>query len=145
MLAAMLALNTIQADRVRGTEPVVAIAGTAVLGTAWVLPQFWARGVSPIPPCLFHTLTGQPCPFCGGTRSFVAMAHGDLGAAVHVFPIGPLLFAALVLAVAYSVGSLATGRRITLSMDLQTRRLLTVVALAVLVINWSSKLLFLGY
>ena len=143
----MLAVNTFADDRVRvrGPEPAVAVAGTAVLGTAWVLPQLWARGVSPIPPCLFHTLTGQPCPFCGGTRSFVAMAHGNIGAAVHVFPIGPLLFAGLVVAVVYSLWSLASGRRVSVSMDQGLRRTLTGIAVALLLANWASKLLFLGY
>lgn len=141
----MLAVNTFAADRVRGVEPALAVAGTGVLGASWVMPQFWSRGISPIPPCLFHTLTGQPCPFCGGTRSFVAMAHGNVGAAVHVFPLGPLLFVALVLAVGYSIWSLATGRRVNVSIDPGARRAVTVLLLAVLVANWMSKLLFLGY
>ena len=138
-------MNTFAADRVRGPEPVVALGGAAVLGTAWVLPQLWSRGVSPIPPCIFHVVTGQPCPFCGGTRSFAAMAHGNLAGAVHVFPIGPLLFAGLVLAVLYSLWSLASGRRVRVSMDQGLRRTVVVVAVALLLVNWGSKLLFLGY
>lgn len=38
------------------------------------------------------------CPFCGMTRSFVALAHGDLAAALRFHPAGPLLFAAMVVA-----------------------------------------------
>ena len=141
----MLAVNTFSADRLRGPEPAVALAGSAVLGASWVLPQLWARGVNPMPPCIFHLVTGQPCPFCGGTRSFVAMARGDIGAAAHVFPIGPLLFVALVVAVAYSLWSLATRRRIRVRMDPGLVRALTVLGLAILVVNWVSKLLILGY
>ena len=98
-----------------------------------------------MPPCIFHLVTGQPCPFCGGTRSFVAMARGDIGAAAHVFPIGPLLFVALVVAVGYSLWSLATRRRIRIRMDPGLVRALTVLGLAILVVNWVSKLLILGY
>ena len=145
MLIVMLAVETFNADRVRGPEPVVALAGTALLGTSFTLSQLWARGVNPMPPCLFHAVTGQPCPFCGGTRSFVAMIRGDVGAAAHVFPIGPLLFAAVVVAVLYSVYSLVSGRKIRVRMDPGLVRALTVLGVAILVANWVSKLLILGY
>ena len=141
----MLAVETFNADRVRGPEPVVALAGTALLGASFTLSQLWARGVNPMPPCIFHLVTGQPCPFCGGTRSFVAMARGDVGAAAHVFPIGPLLFAAVVLAVLYSAYSLVTGRKVRVRMDPGLVRALSVLGLAILVANWVSKLLILGY
>ncbi|MFN2464070.1 MAG: DUF2752 domain-containing protein [Candidatus Dormibacteria bacterium] len=141
----MVALHTSRAARARGPEPAVAAAGSACLATAWVLPGLWSRGLNPIPPCLFHTVTGQPCPFCGGTRSFVAMAHGQLGAAAHVFPIGPALFLGLVAAVLYSSWAVATGRRVRLHMDQPTRQLVTLVAVAVLLVNWASKLFILGY
>jgi len=141
----MLAVRSFPARRTEGPEPLVAAAGTAVLGAAWVMPELWSRGISPIPPCIFHTVTGQPCPFCGGTRSFAALAHGNLGAAVHVFPVGPLLFAALVVGVLYSAYAVASGRRVRLGMDPGLRRLLTAVALVLLLANWASKLLFLGY
>jgi uncharacterized membrane protein YfcA len=141
----MLAVDTFTAHRVRGAEPAVAIAGTAVLGASFTLSQLWARGVNPMPPCMFHLLTGQPCPFCGGTRSFVALVRGDVGAAVHVFPIGPLLFLALVIAVAYSIWSLVTGTRVRVRMEPRLVRALTVLGLAILLANWVSKILILGY
>ena len=34
----------------------------------------------------------KPDPFCGGTRTFAWMWRGDLGRAVAVYPLGPLLF-----------------------------------------------------
>jgi hypothetical protein len=42
--------------------------------------------------CAFRRITGQPCPGCGLTRSFVSIAHGDLLAAWHFNPAGPLIF-----------------------------------------------------
>lgn len=32
--------------------------------------------------CPFNTLTGLPCPGCGGLRAMNLLSHGDLGAAV---------------------------------------------------------------
>jgi hypothetical protein len=62
-------------------DEVVLPGGASLGGTCWF------RGV-------FHV----DCPFCGLTRSFVALAHGELAAAVRFHPAGPLLFAAMVAA-----------------------------------------------
>lgn len=35
-------------------------------------------------PCVFHGLTGLPCPLCGGTRAASALLHGDLARALHL-------------------------------------------------------------
>ncbi|NVB80590.1 MAG: DUF2752 domain-containing protein [Kofleriaceae bacterium] len=43
-----------------------------------------------------HAAFGIDCPMCGMTRSFVALAHGDIGAAFRFHPAGPLLFVAMV-------------------------------------------------
>ena len=41
---------------------------------------FWTLQVGhwTLPPCPFYYLTGHPCPFCGGTRSFAYMWEGDV-------------------------------------------------------------------
>ena len=145
MLPLVVAVTSFPAQRLRGPEPGVAAAGAGILGTAWVLPALWARGVNPIPPCIFHQVTGLPCPFCGGTRSFAAMAHGNLLGAAHVFPIGPLLFLALVAAVLYCSWAVVSGRRIQVTMERGLVRTLTVLALAMLAASWASKLFILGY
>jgi hypothetical protein len=36
-------------------------------------------GVGWFPACPFRTITGLPCPFCGGTRAFAWAARGDSG------------------------------------------------------------------
>src|SRR5690348_8340698 len=65
------------------------------------MPATGATSVGGVPSlCLFHHLTGLPCPGCGMTRSVVCCAHGAWGQAVAFHPLGPLVFAGLVLAVA---------------------------------------------
>ncbi len=54
--------------------------------------------------CLVHAVLPIECPFCGMTRSFVALAHGDLAAALKFHPAGPLLFAAMLVFLAVVVG-----------------------------------------
>jgi hypothetical protein len=141
----MIAVTSLRAGRFEGPEPRVAILGGGLLATAWVLPELWARGLQPIPLCLFHQVTGLPCPFCGGTRSFAAMAHGNLAASAHVFPIGPLMFAVVVAAVLYSIWTMTTGRRLQVVLDDRLRRGLIVGAATLLALNWASKLFILGY
>ncbi|MEA2683536.1 MAG: hypothetical protein QOK05_1864 [Chloroflexota bacterium] len=141
----MIAVSQLRAAPLEGPEVRVAAAGAGLLGAAWVLPSLWARGVNPVPPCLFHQVTGQPCPFCGGTRSFAAMAHGNLAAAVHVYPVGPLMFLLVAALVVYSAWAVASGRRIRVDLDDRLKRGLLIGVVVVLALNWASKLFVLGY
>src|SRR3982751_3562109 len=50
--------------------------------------------------CMFHNLFGVDCPFCGLTRSFVSLAHGQIGRAFEFHPAGPLLFVAMLVFIA---------------------------------------------
>jgi len=80
--------------------------------------------------CPWHWL-GLECPFCGMTRSFVAVVHGDLGAALGFHPAGPLLalaFAGSIVAMA----ALALGRRRPLAGRPGYVRFLEVMALGCL-------------
>jgi hypothetical protein len=43
--------------------------------------------------CPLRAMLGLPCPSCGLTRAFCALAHFDLGAALHYHALSPLLFA----------------------------------------------------
>lgn len=46
--------------------------------------------------CVYRRLTGAPCLGCGLTRSFVLLVHGAWLDAFRANPLGPPLFAALV-------------------------------------------------
>lgn len=45
-----------------------------------------------LPPCGLKTLSGLPCPACGSTRAFAALATGDVG---HAFVLNPLAVASV--------------------------------------------------
>jgi hypothetical protein len=63
------------------------------------------RGLNvPMPPtCMWNRLTGYPCAGCGMTRSFVALAAGDVERAWHFNPAGLLLFAAMIFQYPYRI------------------------------------------
>jgi Protein of unknown function (DUF2752) len=50
----------------------------------------------PLLHCPLRALTGIPCPTCGMTRSFTAIAQGDLTQAVQQHLFGPAVFLLLV-------------------------------------------------
>jgi hypothetical protein len=79
----------------------LAVLAAAQLGaSAWLVPVgdhvVLPGGTSLGGLCWFRAAFDTDCPLCGMTRSFVALAHGDLAAALRFHPAGPLLFLAMV-------------------------------------------------
>lgn len=83
------------------------LAAVQLAAAAWLVPagdQVVTRDGSPLGGlCLLHSALGVHCPLCGMTRSFVALAHGNVEAAFRFHPAGPLLFAAMVVFVGAAV------------------------------------------
>ena len=93
------------------------LAAAQLGASAWLVPLGY-RVVSPGGDslgvlCWFRAAFHVDCPFCGMTRSFVALAHGDVASALRFHPAGPLLFAAMLVGlVAVAMSALARGRPI---------------------------------
>ncbi|HYX69022.1 MAG TPA: DUF2752 domain-containing protein [Terriglobales bacterium] len=68
------------------------------LPLAAVLPSDGAG----IPVCLFHSLTGLPCPGCGLTRAFSSLLHGQGAAAFTYHPFVFLLLPLFVIMAAHN-------------------------------------------
>jgi len=89
-LAAAVAGATILAD-----AALARVLLTADLGRVYFL------GKPILVACAFRRATGLPCPTCGFSRSTVLALHGNLGAAWHIMPAGPVsVLGALAIAVA---------------------------------------------
>ena len=93
-----------------------------------------------LPPCPFLTITGHPCPLCGGTRSFAFMWQGNPGRASALYPLGPLLFAATLAAIPLLALALLARRDLALRLPDRIRRPLAGGAVAVLAVSWGLKL-----
>ena len=96
------------------------------------------------PPCPFYYLTGHPCPFCGGTRSFAYMWQGDLSDAVRLYPLGPALFVGTVLGAGGLAAGLLSGRTFVPRLSSMQWRLLWVGAVSALLLSWALKVFVLG-
>jgi len=95
--------------------------------------------------CAFRQLTGIPCMGCGLTRSFCALAKGEVGRAFGFHLLGPALFVA---ACAYWVRGVAffAGRRDAVArFDAAVYRWrLPLVALVLLLAVWVVTLVTIG-
>ncbi|MEN9206789.1 MAG: DUF2752 domain-containing protein [Gloeomargarita sp. GMQP_bins_120] len=110
------------------------------LGMLWspvVAAFFYNRGWQiPGLVCPLYHVTGIPCPSCGLTRSFMALARGDILQAVRFHAFGPLLFGAFFLLGGHLLLELALNR----AMVLPYRQWL-----ARRPVQWGLLGLFLGY
>jgi hypothetical protein len=107
---------------------------------------YWALHVVHLgmPPCPFFYLTGHPCPFCGGTRSFAYMWNGDLTDAVRLYPLGPVLFAGSLVGVGGLAAGIVSGRTLTPNLTSRQWWLLGVAGVTMLAFSWSLKVFVLG-
>jgi hypothetical protein len=116
---------------------------TAWLGYTYLYPSL-STFHTVIPTCPFLLLTGHPCPFCGGTRSFSAMWRGDVFHAARLYPLGPLFFVLTFPVAAYGIWALVTGRSLSLTIPPAVMKVLTVTGVVALAVSWSLKLVLLG-
>jgi hypothetical protein len=63
--------------------------------------------------CPFKALTGIPCPGCGMTRSFMAIATGNFDQALDCHAFGFVLFIGLAIAIVHLSLELLSKRKIT--------------------------------
>ena len=97
-----------------------------------------------LPPCPFYYLTGHPCPFCGGTRSFAYMWQGDLADSVRLYPLGPAMFLGTLLGAGGLASGIVTGRTWSLNLSSTQWRVLTVGGVSALAVSWALKWFVLG-
>ena len=122
-----------------------AMIGGLVLWLAYTR-MYWTlqAGHLTFPPCPFYYLTGHPCPFCGGTRSFAYMWQGDFSDAVRLYPLGPALFVGSLAGVAGLAIGIVTGRTWTPSLSALQWQLLTVGVVTTVMLSWALKVFVLG-
>src|SRR5712664_3865119 len=107
---------------------------------------YWAMHAAhlSVPPCPFYYLTGHPCPFCGGTRSFAYMWEGDLADAVRLYPLGPLLFAGTLAGVAGLVAGAVSGRTWVPRLTGFQWKLVAIGVVSAVTLSWALKVFVLG-
>ncbi|HYX25773.1 MAG TPA: DUF2752 domain-containing protein [Thermoanaerobaculia bacterium] len=86
--------------------------------------------------CLLRRVFHLPCPGCGMTRAFAALAKGDWSAAVALHPLAPIVAAELVLG--WAAWGIALAARRPWRLPVRTDALL-LANLAALVALWLGR------
>jgi hypothetical protein len=142
MIALPISLNrAIAADRLRDIGLLAGLLIWLVYTRMYFLLQ--AAHLS-APPCPFFYLTGHPCPFCGGTRSFAYMWQGDFSNAVRLFPLGPVFFAGTFAGVAALAVGAVTGRTWSPRLSRMQWKVLGIGAASAIGVSWALKVFILG-
>lgn len=113
-------------------------------GMALMVAGFVPLRLIPMKPCTFLNLTGYPCPFCGFSRSFWAMARWNWAYAFHEAPLACLFYIAVVLTFVVNALGLLLGRQIRPSRLLWPQginaRWVVIVIFVLLLLNWCYRL-----
>jgi hypothetical protein len=113
-------------------------------GMALFLPYAVTIDRLPLIPCTFLHLTGWPCPLCGFTRSFWAIANGQLGGALVNCPLALGVYLCAVLLFLWNAATLASGvvllRGPMLRCPPARHRKITGVVLLLFLLNWGYRL-----
>ena len=92
--------------------------------------------------CPLFALTGVPCPGCGMTRAFCALAHGEFLRAVHFNALSPALFLAGVLAWTSAAATLINQKRLRAVLArLRPNAFASKLILAFVCVWWAARLI----
>lgn len=118
--------------------------GLSLLWDLYTLAYFWLQPRHLTAALNVFLLFGLPGPTTGVTRTFAWIWRGDLGRAVEVYPLGPLVFILAQLLTVYVVWVAVTGRALSLTLPRRTMLVIAVVLVALLGANWALKIFWLG-
>ncbi|MCA9126798.1 MAG: DUF2752 domain-containing protein [Planctomycetales bacterium] len=89
--------------------------------------------------CAMHTTLGIDCPGCGLTRCFIHTAHGDLGLAWQLSPVGMLLWGYVVLQIPLALAHLWHRRSPWLAHATDINQRTLIGLLVALLIQWTIR------
>ncbi|HEY3898663.1 MAG TPA: DUF2752 domain-containing protein [Chthoniobacter sp.] len=107
----------------------------ACLAGAWL----WLHLALPLPGCVFHRVTGLPCPTCGMTRCLRYSFQHDWRAAARINPLGFLGYGAVA---AYDIYAaiVVLFRLPRLRFDgltFRTGQIVRFVVIGAIIVNWA--------
>ena len=117
------------------------LAVTAVYLASVILPEHALDGAR-YSICVFHNVTGLPCPGCGMTRAFLAIGHGNLVSAWKLNALSLPLFFGGLLWLGNEVLAMAGGRAVRFRRTTVNRA--SLAALIVVFAYWVYRLVLVS-
>ena len=126
-------------DVVGAHFPFALVTGIPLFVSKWIPVD-----LLPLRPCTFLQLTGYPCPFCGFTRSFQTMSHGDWAFAMYNSPIACLVYVGLLVVFVWNAAGLLFGVKLSRNRFLRLKagraRWGIAIFSVLLALNWVYRL-----
>lgn len=120
--------------RRQAIAPFLFTLGALVVSFVASSPQGW--GI----PCLFHAITGLPCPSCGMTRAFLALSHGRFREALDLHLASPGIYLAAWIVLGLSTIQLLCGRNLLIPAWRRLKGLLVPLTLILMALAWMFNL-----
>ncbi|UCE66322.1 MAG: DUF2752 domain-containing protein [Candidatus Zixiibacteriota bacterium] len=107
------------------------------IAVLFIIAVGFFKNVAPhLPNCIFHEITGFPCPTCGGTRSLIALSQFDLVSSFMLNPLVPLFALGLILfSLLFLVGAV-TRRSVKIKLTERGKRILRYSVFFLFAMNW---------
>jgi hypothetical protein len=94
----------------------------------------------PFEVCVFHKMTGLPCPTCGMTRAVCHAVHGHWAQSIAWHPAGLILAAGLLGWMLWAAGEAWRGQAIAEALRRRLAKALIIAGAAVSGVNWVAQL-----
>jgi len=94
----------------------------------------------PFDVCIFHWLTGLPCPTCGMTRAVCHAVHGQWAQSVAWHPAGLILAAGLAGWMLWAAAEAWSGNPLAVALRQRLTKALLVAGAAVSGVHWVAQL-----
>ena len=95
------------------------------------------RGIAPhLPNCVFHEITGFPCPTCGGTRSLIALSQFDFFSSFLYNPLALLFTIGLIVFSLLFLVGIISNKSLKIMLSERGKKVLRYSAISLFIFNW---------
>lgn len=110
--------------------------GTIIL-LSMIIPPFFEEKFT---ICLFKHIIGIPCPFCGMTRAFLFLGHGNISEALKLNIVSPILFSITGILLCLHIIQIISGKTINIKLTLSKKIFVYLFSGLIIIGGWSYNL-----
>ena len=111
-----------------------------IFGIMIIIPYVYTTDKIPLPECAFKSITAHSCPTCGISRSYFAMAHGEILESLNYNFMGTLLYMASIAVIFMQIVYLIRGKEIRIKFETRVIKVIIFVTLCSWITFWIVRL-----